>query len=181
MINPHGGKGTAQALYDDIKDYLTASGFVITVLHTTHFHHAYDYFKDISKQEFEQYYAIICVSGDGIGHEIMNAFYTNTKLNGLDLRLGYLLGGSACSMATTATEEWNIERDQVNCVWNLTRGRLQQMNIIKYKILNKEKQIETVYGSVGYFFGYAADVDFNSEKFRWMGSFRLPFYGYTKF
>lgn len=48
---------------------------VLKVIHTTHKCHALEIIREMPAEEFQSYWAIVTVSGDGVPHEIVNGFY----------------------------------------------------------------------------------------------------------
>ena len=174
LINPVGGDGNAVKGYEKIERYILSSGFVPTVIKTTHFLHAHDLIRHMEKEELIKYYAVVTVSGDGVAHEIVNGFYERPDHKEFTLRMAFQHGGSACGLACSATKEWKLGHDQTNCLYVLARGRFKSISITKYDI-NDEKN-QTVYGLCGYLFGFTSDIDFDSEFLRWFGGARLQMY-----
>lgn len=178
LINPVGGKGKAVQIYEGIERYILSMGFVPTIIKTTHYQHVIELIRDMKKEELNKYYALVTVAGDGIGHEIVNGFYARKDYKELTIRMGFQHGGSACGVACSVTKEWGLGHDQTNCLYVLARCRFKSITVTKYDI-NDEKN-PTVYGILGYFFGYTCDVDFNSEFLRCFGGLRLQLYAYPK-
>ena len=177
IINPRGGKGKAVEQYDSVERYLASAGIIATTILTMYHKHALDLIRDMPKEELMKYYAVINVGGDGILHEVLNGYYARADHKTFKLRVGSMLGGSACGLAFAACREWKCGKDQESCIYVLTRARFQRLNITKY-ITNGS--IPVIYGVMMNTFGFIADVDFNSEKFRYLGDARFLFYGYFK-
>lgn len=50
--------------------------------------HAHDYIRDLPKDDFRKFDAIMTVSGDGIPHEVINGFMLRSDHGELELNLG---------------------------------------------------------------------------------------------
>jgi sphingosine kinase len=83
---------------------------VIDVLTTTHHNHAAEHMETLDADTLKSYYAVICFSGDGVYHELLNGFYKRPDHATLSLRLAGALGGGACGMALSALKEWNLTK-----------------------------------------------------------------------
>ena len=89
IINPVGGSGKAVQIYANAERYILSSGFIPTVVKTTHYLHALELIKNMEKEELIKYHAIVIVGGDGIAHEIVNGFYGRPDHKELTLRIGF--------------------------------------------------------------------------------------------
>ena len=89
LINPVGGSGKAVKTYEQIERYILSSGFVPTVIKTTHFLHVHALIRHMEKEELIKYYAVVTVSGDGLAHEIVNGFYARPDHKEFTLRMGF--------------------------------------------------------------------------------------------
>ncbi|ODQ80008.1 hypothetical protein BABINDRAFT_161655 [Babjeviella inositovora NRRL Y-12698] len=70
IINPHGGQGNAENLYNEqCKPLLQAAHVSVDVIKTTYQGHATAIVADLP---LSQYDVIVCASGDGIPHEVVN-------------------------------------------------------------------------------------------------------------
>ena len=152
IINPVGGQGKALQIYESMEKYIKSSGILPTVFQTKHFKHAYEFIRDMEKEDFIKYYAIVTVAGDGIAHEITNAFYNRLDHQELTLRISCLNGGSACGLASSCTREWSLDCTQDNCVYVLIRSRFNKSKIIKYDI-NDDRNL-VVYGNLCFLYGF---------------------------
>jgi len=73
IINPHSGQGKANLIYKTkVEPILKAAQCKITVARTTYSGHAMDI---AEKLNIDKYDMILCASGDGIPHEIINGIY----------------------------------------------------------------------------------------------------------
>lgn len=73
IINPFGGKGKAKKLFmTKAKPLLLASRCSIEVVYTKYPGHAVEIAEDMN---IDKYDTVVCASGDGIPHEVMNGLY----------------------------------------------------------------------------------------------------------
>ena len=79
LINPAGGPGKSRALYETrIRPTLEAAGCKLSATFTTHRNHGLDIVRDEADLP-DAYDAIVCVSGDGMIHEVLNGLSTRPK------------------------------------------------------------------------------------------------------
>lgn len=72
LVNPVGGPGKALPLFTNrIRPVLEAAGCKLDVTITTHINHGLELARDLA---LDQYDAVVCVSGDGMLHEVLNGF-----------------------------------------------------------------------------------------------------------
>lgn len=146
---------------------------------TKYHKHAVEIIRDMNAEEFKEYYAIVCCSGDGIPHEVVNGFYQRPDFENLRLRIGALMGGSACGIVSSSCKDFQIQKGQINAVYALTKARLRPLSITKYVTNGIQK---VIYGFLGYYFGWIQDIDFKSENrpWKWFGANRFEVYGYFR-
>lgn len=134
LINPAGGKGQAKIYYEKAKPILESAGIEIVLHETRYKDDAYTYIQEISKEDFRKIDTIVCCSGDGIIHEIINGFYQRPDYKELVLRIGALPGGSGCALLYNSLKERGLDFTLDNAIYLLLRGEFQSMPIFKYKL-----------------------------------------------
>lgn len=72
FVNPFGGQGRALKMWKENKYMFDESNIDIRLVETKYKNHAYDF---ILEQDLSGYSGIICVSGDGILHEVVNGVF----------------------------------------------------------------------------------------------------------
>jgi len=157
---------------------LASNGFIVDVLKTEHKGHAAEFIKKEKFSSLKQYYAILCFSGDGVIHELMNGFYARNDYNELNLRIAPLVcGGGKNSMTLNSLKEWNYEKTLLNCLYVLTKAKFRDVTVTKYLTNGKSN---VIYGCVGYMFGYYSDVDLNSDFLKFLYNWKYEVYGFMK-
>ncbi|KAJ3209652.1 hypothetical protein HK099_008446 [Clydaea vesicula] len=147
LINPFGGKKEAVKIYNGIPAKMFSLAGIVT---------------DVDLNIY-QYDAIITVSGDGLFHEVVNGILLRDDWEkGRKIPLGMIAGGSASALNT------NLEtKFPAFAALSIIKGLSTPMDIFSY--YSEEK---IVYSHLNLTYALIADVDIESEKFRWMGMAR---------
>nr|CAB3458335.1 unnamed protein product [Digitaria exilis] len=122
--------------------------------------------------DLRKYDGIVCVSGDGVLVEVVNGLLQREDWEtAIKVPLGIIPAGTGNGMAQSllhaAGEPFSIS----NAVFAIIRGHKRALDVTS-----------VVQGKTRFFsvlmltWGLVADVDIESEKYRWMGSARIDFY-----
>lgn len=170
LVNPFGGKGLAEKLYErDIAPIFAAAGCVVDVERTQRRGHAVEIAKELDIQSWN---VVACCSGDGLPHEVFNGLgqRPDAKLalgkvavtclpcgsgNGLCLNLN---GTSSASLAALSVVKG--KRMPLDLV-SITQGDRRTLSFLSQTV------------------GSIADADLGTEHLRWMGEARFT-YGVLK-
>ncbi|XP_020599286.1 sphingosine kinase 2-like [Phalaenopsis equestris] len=170
IMNPYSGKKYARSIFrTKIRPLLLAANIIYTLHETEHKLHAQElaYKLDLSK-----YDGIVCVSGDGVLLEVVNGLLQREDwVTAIKLPLGIIPAGTGNGLAKSilgaAGEHYSIE----NATFVVIRGHKRALDVTTV-LQGKTKFFSTLMLS----WGLIADIDIESEKYRWMGSTRLDFY-----
>ncbi|XP_020274972.1 sphingosine kinase 1-like [Asparagus officinalis] len=170
ILNPFGGKKCARKIFqNEVKPLLVAAGILYTLQETRYQLHA----QEIAyKLDLLKYDGIVCISGDGILVEIVNGLLQREDWDtAIKVPLGIIPAGTGNGMAKSLLDAVGEKYSISNSVFSVIRGHKRSLDVT------------TVMQGVTKFFsvlmvtwGFIADVDIESEKYRWMGSARLDFY-----
>ncbi|CAI0468390.1 unnamed protein product [Linum tenue] len=170
FVNPYGGKRIAPKVYlDHVKPLLEDAGVQITLQETMHRLHAKEV---VSSMELSKYDGIVCVSGDGILVEVVNGLLERQDWrDAIKMPLGIVPAGTSNGMVKSLLDAAGELCSPENAVLAIIRGHRCSLDVATVL------QGETKYYSVLMLaWGLVADVDIESEKYRWMGSSRIDFY-----
>lgn len=123
---------------------------------------------------------IISCGGDGTFHEIINGYY-NREAEGffgdrLLLRMGVLLGGSACCSAYTPVKEWGLaSKNQINNLYVLIRSRFKPVTIMNLQTNTSEVPIYSFHSIA---MGYTSENIRISQGYRYAGEGRYKIAAY---
>ena len=164
LINPFGGKGTAQRLFtQEIEPLLKAAGCEMDIERTTHARHAIDIAQTLG---IDRYDAVACASGDGLPHEVFNGLARRKdarralrKIAVVQLPCG---SGNAMSLNLTGTNSPSLA---ALAVVKGVRSPLDLMAVTQ----GDQKYWSFLSQSVG----IVADCDLGTENIRWMGGARF--------
>ncbi|KAL6614371.1 hypothetical protein ACP70R_036641 [Stipagrostis hirtigluma subsp. patula] len=174
FVNPFGGKKCAKKIYEtEIKPLFQAAGVSITMQETRYQGHAREV---ASSLDLANYDGIVCVSGDGVLVEVVNGILQRTDWEeGIKMPIGVVPAGTGNGMAKSllhaASETYSVS----NAVFAIIKGHRQPLDVCT--ILQGEKKFFSVLLLT---WGLVADIDIESEKYRWMGSARLDFYAVVR-
>ncbi|GMH05393.1 hypothetical protein Nepgr_007233 [Nepenthes gracilis] len=170
FVNPFGGKKSALKIFVNVvKPLLDAAGIQYTVQETKCQLHA----KEVaSGLDLTQYDGIVCVSGDGILVEVINGLLCREDWDtAIKMPIGIVPAGTGNGMAKSLLDSVGDPCSASNAVLAIIRGHKQPLDVATIS------QGKTRFFSVLMLaWGLVADIDIESEKFRWMGSARLDFY-----
>ncbi|XP_021310006.1 sphingosine kinase 1 isoform X2 [Sorghum bicolor] len=170
IVNPYGGKRSGRSIFqNEVLPLIEASGVLYTMQETKHRLHAQEIAHSLDLRKYD---GIICVSGDGVMVEVVNGLLQREDWEtAIKVPLGIIPAGTGNGMARSllhaAGEPFSIS----NAVFAIIRGHKRALDVTS-----------VVQGKTRFFsvlmltWGLVADVDIESEKYRWMGSARLDFY-----
>ncbi|KAJ1291437.1 hypothetical protein BS78_02G315500 [Paspalum vaginatum] len=170
IVNPYGGKRSGRTIFqNEVLPLIEAAGVLYTMQETKHRLHAQEIAYSLDLRKYD---GIICVSGDGVLVEVVNGLLRREDWEtAIKVPLGIIPAGTGNGMAQSllhaAGEPFSIS----NAVLAIIRGHRRALDVTS-----------VVQGKTRFFsvlmltWGLVADVDIESEKYRWMGSARLEFY-----
>ena len=97
---------------------------------------AQEFIKAMSEEQFQSYSMIICCSGDGTVHEVINGFYNRPSPGPKrpQLRIATLPAGSACCLSLNALGQRNIRMSTMAALYLILRPKLKELTVYKYKL-----------------------------------------------
>ena len=195
FINPIGGSGKALKIWNCVflilriayftfnhlnhisiylkKLFLEHANIDLEVFETKYYKHAYDHTKVI---ECGKYNGIICCSGDGIVHEVINAIFSRSDAEAFMkyTAVGVIPGGSGNGYAKSICEESKQELYPQTCAYIIAKGETKMFDVMEIESASNPNKI---YSFLSIAWGIMADLDLESEKIRYIGSARFTIYG----
>ncbi|KAK7246586.1 hypothetical protein RIF29_41455 [Crotalaria pallida] len=175
FVNPFGGNKCGKKIFvDQVKPLLEAAQIQITVQETKHQLHA----KEIARSlDITKYEGIVCVSGDGILVEVVNGLLERVDWDtAIKMTLGVVPAGTGNGMAKSLLDAVGDPCAVANAVLAIIRGHKRSLDVAT---ITQGKT--TIFSILMLAWGLVADIDIESEKYRWMGSARLDFYALCRF
>uniref|UniRef100_A0A453FPD1 sphingosine kinase n=1 Tax=Aegilops tauschii subsp. strangulata TaxID=200361 RepID=A0A453FPD1_AEGTS len=174
LINPYGGKRRASKIYEaEIKPLLEAAGVEVTMQETRYRGHAREV---ASSLDLARYDGIVCVSGDGVLVELVNGILQRSDWEeAIKMPIGVVPAGTGNGMAKSLLHAASETCSVSDAVFAIIRGHKQALDVCT--IAQGEKIVFSVLSTT---WGLVADVDIESEKYRWMGSARFDFYALVR-
>lgn len=169
VLNPKGGAGLAKRLYErEVLPLFTTAGIEVTLRETQYYRHAANLARDLELDSFD---GVACVSGDGVVVEVLNGLLMREDWKqAVAMPIGHIPAGSGNGMAKSLLDEENQACNAANAAFAIICGRTVKMDVatlsqgpVRFHLL------------LNVTWGIASDVDLESEKYRWMGGFRLTF------
>lgn len=171
IVNPYGGKKSALDIFqNDVKPLLDDANVQYTLQETKYQLHAKEVVQSL---DLAKYDGIVCVSGDGILVEVLNGLLIRKDWdNAIRIPLGAVPAGTGNGMAKSLLDSHGEPCAASNATLSIIRGHKRSLDVATMS------QGETRFFSMLMLaWGLVADIDIESEKYRWMGSARLDFYG----
>ncbi|KAL9669799.1 hypothetical protein QQ045_007348 [Rhodiola kirilowii] len=170
FLNPFGGKKSATKIYvDEVRPILEDAGVQIHLEETKYQLHA----KSVAKSmDLSLYDGIVCVSGDGILVEVVNGLLEREDWKtAIQMPIGMIPAGTGNGMVKSLLESVGEPCTPLNATVAIIRGHKRKLDVAT--IMQKGTKFFSVLMLA---WGLVADIDIESEKYRWMGSLRLDVY-----
>lgn len=166
LINPFGGKGSAQKWYlRDIEPIFAAAGCEVEVERTLYQGHAVEI---AEKLDTNSYDVIASCSGDGLPHEVFNGLAKQPQATKALSKIAVvqLPCGSGNAMS------WNLNGTDSTSIAALCTVKGIRTPLDLVSVTQGEKRTLSFLSQS---FGVVADVDLGTEHIRWMGSARFTY------
>ncbi|KAJ6827342.1 sphingosine kinase 1-like isoform X1 [Iris pallida] len=170
ILNPYGGKKCAQNIFhSEVKPLLDAADVHYTLQETKFQLHAQQIARELDLLKYD---GIVCVSGDGVLVEVVNGLLKRDDWEtAIKVPLGIIPAGSGNGMAKSLLDAANEMYSIAHATFSVIRGHKRSLDVTTVM------QGETKFFSVLMLtWGLVADIDIESEKYRWLGSARFDFY-----
>ncbi|KAI0052388.1 hypothetical protein FA95DRAFT_1670356 [Auriscalpium vulgare] len=172
LVNPHGGPGKAVSVFrEKVEPILRAAQCMYECQFTEYHQHAT---KIASEIPLDKYDAVICISGDGLVHEIFNGFSQHREpMKAFRIPIAVVPAGSGNGTCMNILGP-GVDRDIGAATLNAIKGRSMPVDLCS--ILQDGKRS---FSSMSQCVGLMAELDLGTEHLRWMGSKRF-FYGFLR-
>lgn len=169
LINPMGGKGQALEIYrTKILPVLEAAQVNITYKETEYHGHAKDIARDLDPDLYDM---IICCSGDGIPHQVINGFYEKPD-KGVKAFSKVIITHLPCGSGNGFSLSTHGTSDATHATLLMLKAKKTRLDLmaVTQGVGDKEK---TSLSFLSQCFGIIADADIGTEHLRWMGPIRF--------
>ncbi|XP_010449043.1 PREDICTED: sphingosine kinase 2-like isoform X2 [Camelina sativa] len=170
FVNPFGGKKSAREIFDkEVKPLFDDADVQLEIQETKYQLHAKEIVKSIDVSNYD---GIVCVSGDGVLVEVVNGLLERADWRtALKLPIGMVPAGTGNGMIKSLLDTVGLQCCANSATISIIRGHKRSVDVATIA------QGNTKFFSVLMLaWGLIADIDIESEKFRWMGSARIDFY-----
>ncbi|XP_069381513.1 sphingosine kinase 1-like [Paralichthys olivaceus] len=173
LVNPHCGRGQALQLFTGhVEGMLTEAAVPYTLIITEHQNHARELVK---KADLSQWDALVIMSGDGLLFEVINGLMDREDWQeAIQTPLGILPGGSGNALAASvhhysqSSPAWNEEL-LLSCGFMLCKGLVGSLDLVSIHLASRQR----LFSFLSLAWGFVADVDIESEKYRHVGAIRF--------
>lgn len=183
LINPHSGTEKGRQVFNESKAILNANGIYYRSIETQPDPFLENFVYSLDQKELISYDFLICVSGDGSAHAILNGFYSRRDIDFKEnpLYLTMLPAGSGCllfenSIKKGALLDFNFN----NALYVICHPNKLKMQIRKGIFQKGNGEIFQRLFFLYVHFGFIADCDSGSETLRFLGTPRFEIYAYYK-
>ncbi|CAM0906284.1 unnamed protein product [Alopecurus aequalis] len=170
IVNPYGGKRGGRRIFEtEVMPLIEAAGVEYIMQETKHRLHAQEIAQSLDLRKYD---GIVCVSGDGILVEVVNGLLQRDDWNkAIKVPLGIVPAGTGNGMVQALLHSAGEPFSMSNAVFAIIRGHKRALDVTSV-VQGKTKFFSVMMLT----WGLVADIDIESEKFRWMGSARIDFY-----
>ncbi|XP_035472266.1 sphingosine kinase 1 [Scophthalmus maximus] len=173
LVNPHSGRGQALQLFTGhVQGMLTEATVPYTLVTTEHQNHAREL---VRKADLSQWDALVIMSGDGLLFEVINGLMEREDWQeAIQTPLGILPGGSGNALAASvhhysqSPPAWNEEL-LLSCGFMLCKGLVGSLDLVSIHLASRQR----LFSFLSLAWGFVADVDIESEKYRHVGAIRF--------
>uniref|UniRef100_A0A4W6BQ51 sphingosine kinase n=1 Tax=Lates calcarifer TaxID=8187 RepID=A0A4W6BQ51_LATCA len=167
LVNPHSGRGQALQLFTGhVQGMLTEASVPYTLVITEHQNHAREL---VRKADLSQWDALVIMSGDGLLFEVINGLMDREDWQeAIQTPLGILPGGSGNALAASGYKSWNEEL-LLSCGFILCKGLVGSLDLVSIHLASQQR----LFSFLSLAWGFVADVDIESEKYRHVGAIRF--------
>uniref|UniRef100_A0A8C4L5I3 sphingosine kinase n=1 Tax=Equus asinus asinus TaxID=83772 RepID=A0A8C4L5I3_EQUAS len=169
LLNPCGGKGKALELFrSHVQPLLAQEDVSFKLLLTERRNHAREL---VRAEELGHWDALVVMSGDGLMHEVVNGLMERPDWEtAIQKPLCSLPAGSGNALAASVNHYQVTDEDLLtNCTLLLCRRLLAPMNLLSLQTASGLR----LFSVLSLAWGFIADVDLESEKFRCLGEVRF--------
>eukprot|EP00048_Salpingoeca_helianthica_P011411 m.164580 g.164580 ORF g.164580 m.164580 type:complete len:541 (+) comp15225_c0_seq3:2695-4317(+) len=167
LINPFSGTKKAVQIYaEQVKPVLDRALVDVTVIQTTHAGHATEYMQSVDIAQYDGYATI---SGDGLLHEALNGLMARPdRAEAMKKPLGVIPGGTGNSLA------FSLGLGHVlAATLAVVKGHTMTLDLMGVRQGGRAPY----YAFLLVMWGLVADIDIESEKYRWAGAARFTMSG----
>ncbi|KAJ0000820.1 hypothetical protein NQD34_005840 [Periophthalmus magnuspinnatus] len=173
LVNPNSGRGQALQLFSGhVQTMLTEASVPYKLVITEAKNHAREL---VRKVDLTQWDALVILSGDGLLFEVINGLMDlEDWQQAIQTPLGILPGGSGNALAASvhhysqAPPAWNEEL-LLSCGFMLCKGLVGSMDLVSVHLSSRQR----LFSFLSIAWGFVADVDVESEKYRHVGPIRF--------
>ncbi|XP_007252205.3 sphingosine kinase 1 [Astyanax mexicanus] len=173
LLNPLSGKGQAHTLFTShVQQMLQEASIPYTLTITERQNHAREL---VREADLSQWDALAIMSGDGLLFEVVNGLMERDDWEeAIKTPLGVLPGGSGNAVAASMHHYCGLqpvsgEELLVNCGFMLCKGLVSRLDLTSVCMASSQR----LFSFLSLAWGFVADVDIESEKYRHVGAARF--------
>ncbi|KAI8591355.1 ATP-NAD kinase-like domain-containing protein [Geranomyces variabilis] len=162
LLNPFSGTKRGKQYYRTVvKPMFDIAGITVHLQETTHINHAAEITRSIN---LNLYSAVVTIGGDGVFHEAINGLLTRPDWEeARRVPVGFIGGGSANAMNKNL-----MTQSRELATLTVIKGQTRPLDIFSVS-----QNDTVVYSHLAVMWTLLADLDFESERYRWMGGERM--------
>lgn len=162
LVNPFSGQKKGHQVWKEAEKILRLAEIELSVRYTEYEGHGAELASTI---QIGAFHGIVCVSGDGLVHEVFNGLLHRPDWEeAIKIPVGTIPAGSGCALAAELSA-----MDVTSAAFNIARGDTRPLDILQ---VQQEGEKDT-FSFLSVNWGMISDVDFESERYRFMGGARF--------
>nr|XP_039265564.1 sphingosine kinase 2-like [Styela clava] len=172
LVNPFSGRKKALTMYKEkVSPMFTEAEIRHTVRLTEHPGHAKEIAKELKVEDWD---GIVIVSGDGLIHEVINGLMDREDWQtAINMPLGVVPGGSgnalAASVVYASTGQIISNNLDLDSLFEVVKGKTRKLSLVAAETAAGQR----FYSFLNFAWGFIADVDIESERYRALGPVRF--------
>ncbi|CAF0860727.1 unnamed protein product [Brachionus calyciflorus] len=176
FVNPKSGAGKAKNIYfERVCPIFAEANISDTLVFTQNPNFAREYIKSVKC--LDEFAGILVISGDGLIHEVINGLLERPDWKtAIKMPFGHIPGGSAnalsCCVGHLTKEVFknlSLESFAAQSAFNITKAIPTPIDLVAFELCDKK----IVHSFLSFEWAIIADVDLESEKYRYLGGLRF--------
>jgi sphingosine kinase len=162
LLNPVGGLRKGRKIWAQIEPMFALSHVDATMVETTHANHAKEHVQGCTLDDLGN--GIATISGDGLLNEVIQGLMERPdSAKARRIPLAVIPAGSGNGLAVSL-----MTPGPVSAVWNIIKGATRELDLSSVRQGSTQR-----WAFLSVAWGLTADIDMESEKYRWMGETRF--------
>lgn len=169
LLNPASGKKKAWRIFQQVRTVWDKSNIQLTVSKTTRAEQAKQILQTLALEKLD---GLVIVGGDGTLHEVINGLMSRSDWEtAIQTPIGMISAGTGNGFCKTLLELAGEPYDPISAAFIIAKGKTRPLDLALV-----EQNGRRYYSALSVSWGFVSDVDIESDRLRFFGSFKNTIY-----